>query len=341
MNIIKGKIARPQKVVIYGTEGVGKSTLAAQFPSPLFIDVEGGTHQLAVDRTPAPETYDDLLAMIGNIPEDYGTLVIDTIDWTERLIIDHICKAAKKDGLEDFGYGKGYTWLEEEYSRFLDTLSVISKRMNVVLLAHSLIRKFELPDQQGAFDKYELKLSKKCAPLTKEWADMLLFMNFYTVVSTDTDTKKTKAVGGKERVLYTSHSATHDAKNRHGLADMIPAEFASLAAHIPAGNIAPVATSVSQPVGAESPAPAEAPAPVATTVSPAVANALPGATPVDPISEEQRLTMIFQQNPEKVIQYLQKIGWLKNDQTLDHLSEEQKATVKKRLRQFLSNAGLL
>lgn len=228
MKIISGKIHRPQKVVIYGTEGVGKTTLAAQFPKPLFIDVEGGTHQLDVDRTEAPGFYNHLLALLDDIPEGYQTLVIDTIDWTEKILIESICGKFKKSGLEEFGYGKGYTYLEEEFQKFLAKLDKLVTRMNVVLLAHAQIRKFELPDQAGAYDKYELKLTKKCSPLTKEWCDMMLFMNYYTLVDQD-ENKKARAVGGKERVLYTSHNAAWDAKNRHGFKDMLPAKWEAIA----------------------------------------------------------------------------------------------------------------
>jgi len=116
-------------------------------------------------------------------PTTCDTLVIDTADWAERLCIEHLCARDKKDGLEGWGYGKGYTYLEEEFGRFLNQLSeLIEVGINVVLTAHAWMRKFEQPDELGAYDRWELKLQRKTAPLVKEWADMVLFANYKTLV---------------------------------------------------------------------------------------------------------------------------------------------------------------
>ncbi|MEE0404756.1 ATP-binding protein, partial [Megasphaera elsdenii] len=112
MKIISGKIIKPQKVVIYGPEGIGKSTFAAQFPKPLVIDTEGSTSHLEVDRLPRPTSWQMLKQYIKDLKGDtmgYHTLVIDTADWAERLCEEAICQSNGKVGIEDFGYGKGYT----------------------------------------------------------------------------------------------------------------------------------------------------------------------------------------------------------------------------------------
>jgi hypothetical protein len=136
-----------------------------------------------------------------------------------------LCKKYKKLGIEDFGYGKGYTYLAEEYANMLGKLSTLQKSgMHVVVLAHSTIKKLELPEESGPYDHYELKCSKTVSPLIKEWSDGLLFANYKTIVSTDSNGKG-KAIGGKERVLYTEHTAFCDAKNRWGLSDILPLNF--------------------------------------------------------------------------------------------------------------------
>ncbi len=249
--LITGKVSKPQRVVIYGPEGIGKSTLAAAFPEPVFLDTEGGTIHLNITRFAQPQNWEEILgfvAQLGQSEHSFQTLVIDTVDWLERLLIEHICRKSHKDGIEDFGYGKGYTYLSEEFSRFLQSLEVLRTRgMHLVMVAHSTIRKFEQPDAAGAYDRYELKLSKQCAPLLKEWCDLLLFVNYFTKV-TETDGRK-KAVGGKERRIYTAHCAAFDAKNRHGLDDVLPMEFAAIAHVFPAtGTLpAPSATSSTSP----------------------------------------------------------------------------------------------
>lgn len=236
MQITKGKRARAQRVVIYGPEGIGKSSFAAQFPEPLFIDTEGSTDNMDVARMDdKPTSYTMLknqIAFVKANPTCCKTLIIDTIDWAESLIVEDVCAQHGKKGIEDFGYGNGYTYVREEMGRFLNLLQdLIEVGINIVLTAHAQMRKFEQPDEMGAYDRYELKLGKKTssqtAPLVKEWADMVLFANYKTVVMT-TDTKKKKATGG-QRVIYTQHHPAWDAKNRHGLPEEIPLDYGAIA----------------------------------------------------------------------------------------------------------------
>jgi hypothetical protein len=230
--IRRGRIARPQKVVIYGSEGVGKSTLAGQTPAPIFLDTEGGTHHLDVARFDSATTWEEIKAAIGQLGKSehpFRTLVIDTADWLEKRLAEHLCRKANKDSIEDFGYGKGWVMLTEEFARFLNSLDALTARgMHIVFLAHATVKKFEAPDQAGSYDRFELKLSKQVAPLLKEWADVVLFANYVTKVA-EKDNGKMRGVGGKERVLFATHTAAYDAKNRHGLPDKLPFSMESLA----------------------------------------------------------------------------------------------------------------
>ena len=233
MEISRGKIGGAQKVVLYGPEGIGKSTFAAQLPQPLFIDTEGGTRHLDVQRfVERPSSWTLLLEQVRYVqshPDLCRTLVIDTADWAEALCVKHICDKAQLGGLEDFGYGKGYVYLQEEFARLLQLLTDLAegRGVNVLLTAHAAMRKFEQPQEMGAYDRWELKLSKKVAPLVKEWADLLLFANYEVIVLTDTNKHK-KATGG-ERVMYATHHPCWDAKNRHGLPDKLPFAYAAVA----------------------------------------------------------------------------------------------------------------
>ena len=231
LNIITGRVQRPQKVVLYGVEGIGKTSLAAQVPDPLFIDTEGGTAHLDVRRLQKPETWEELISLIKEVaatPDVCKSLVLDTADWAEAMAVDHICQKFKQPGLESFGYGKGYTFLSEEFSRLLAACdAVIASGKNMVITAHAKQRRVELPDETGGFEVWGLKLSKQCGPLLKEWPDDLLFLNYKTlVVATDSNTHK--AQGGK-RVIYTNHRPVFDAKNRHNLPDEMELCYASIA----------------------------------------------------------------------------------------------------------------
>lgn len=259
IEITSGMIGGAMKVVVYGPEGIGKSSLAAQFPDPLFIDTEGSTRFMNVRRLPVPASWAMLTGLVCHVRDTPGlcsTLVLDTADWAEQLCITEICAKSRVSGIEEFGYGKGYVYLMEEFGRLLNLLNdVVDRGINVVLTAHAKMRKFEQPDEMGAYDRWEMKLQQKTAPLVKEWADLVLFANYKTMaVATDDKGKKFKAQGGR-RVMYTTHHPCWDAKNRFGLPDEIPLDFAPLA------HLFQSAAPVQQPVAPSSPV---TPAPATT-----------------------------------------------------------------------------
>lgn len=231
MQITRGKLLIAQRVVIYGPEGIGKTSLAARFPEAVFIDTEGSTRNFDVARYPVPYSWESLIQTVQHAmsnPANQKTLVIDTADWAEKLCVEAVCDRAQKKGIEDFGYGKGYVYLKEEFSKLLTYLDgCIDAGIHVVLTAHAALRKVEQPDEMGSYDRWEMKLSKHCAPLLKEWADLILFCNYKTIVVQD-ENKKGKAQGGR-RVMYTAHHPCWDAKNRHGLPPELPMEFEAIA----------------------------------------------------------------------------------------------------------------
>lgn len=233
MKIIRGKIPCAKKVVIYGPEGIGKSTFASKFPEPVFIDTEGSTKDMDVARFETPSSWTMLMEQIRYVRSTPGvckTLIIDTADWAEQMCIADLCSRYGKKGIEDFGYGNGYVYAREEFGRFLNALTeVVDTGVNVVLTAHAHLKKFEQPDEMGSYDRWELKLGKKTssqtAPLVKEWADMVLFANYKTwSVAVDEKSTKRKAQGGA-RVMHTTHHPCWDAKNRYGLPDEMPFEY--------------------------------------------------------------------------------------------------------------------
>ena len=186
MILDRGRKSVALKVVVYGPEGIGKSTFASMFPRPVFIDTEGSTFHMDVTRTPTPRSWTELNLQVDHFiqnPQELGTLVIDTADWAEKLCTEQLCSVKNMGGIEDFGYGKGYIYQAEDFGKFLNLLDKLRERgVHVVLNCHATMRKFEQPDEMGAYDRWELKLAKKVAPLVKEWADMILFANYKTTV---------------------------------------------------------------------------------------------------------------------------------------------------------------
>lgn len=249
MNISRGKIPGAKKVVIYGVEGIGKSTLAAQFPGALFVDTEGSTKELDVARFDPPTSWPMLLAQVQYVidhPQICQTLVIDTADWAEQIMIDYICAKNKWDGLEAPGYGKGYTYAAEEWGgQLLNRLTeVIRRGVNVVLTAHAWLRKVDLPEENTSYDHWEMKTSKKVAPMLREWADVVLFLHYdIQVYKANEKDKKGKAQGGR-RVMEATHTPYWDGKNRHGLPDTMPLDYGQIA-HL--FRTAPAGEPVSRP----------------------------------------------------------------------------------------------
>lgn len=229
--ITRGKVKRAVRCVLYGVAGVGKSTWCSHIPDALFIDTESGTDSMDVGRLPCPETWTDLQEELDFIiyRKPCSTVVIDTIDRVEALLIHDIVNNDGKASIEDYGYGKGYVMVQERWQKeFLFKLDkVIAKGINVVLVCHSISRKIETPEET-AFDHWELNLSRKVAPVTRDWADMMLFCNFdMTIVDTskNSNVEKRKATGSLKRKIHCNQKPQYDAKNRYGLADSYDLSF--------------------------------------------------------------------------------------------------------------------
>lgn len=231
LQIVRGKKSGAVRAVIYGTEGIGKSTLAAQIPDALIIDTEDGTKQIDATRVIALDwrSIENAFKELITDQQGYSAVVIDTVDKMERTLTEHVLRQSGKKSIEDFGFGKGYTILAEHVVRFLSLADqLVAKGVHVVFVAHSKVTRTSPPDQTDGFDRYELKLTKQVAPLLKEWADLVLFCNYRIQVVEGSD-GRLKAQGGKERIMHAVHSAAWDAKNRFGLPEEMPMEFAKLA----------------------------------------------------------------------------------------------------------------
>lgn len=220
--VTSGKQKRPRRVVIYGPDGVGKTTFGANAPKPIFLGAEEGTETMDVPRFPQPHTWLDVLEAVRELTEgkhEFETLVGDSLDWMEPLIWRLICQSNGVATIEDVGggYGKGYSAALDHWRVFIRALERLQRerRMNVVLLGHSLIKAFKNP--QGAdFDRYIMQLNEKAAGLLRQWANGVYFANYETFAVED-KSKRTRGVSSGARLLYTQRTAAYDAKDRYGL----------------------------------------------------------------------------------------------------------------------------
>lgn len=224
-SVRKGRIQAPIKALVYGVEGVGKSTLGAGLPDPLFICAESGTEQLDVARLPEPRSWSEVLQALDELAQPghgYRSVVVDTVDWLEPLLWDELCKRNKWQSIEAPGYGKGYVEALGEWRGLLRRLDTVrASGIHVLLLAHATVRRVSPPDLEP-FDRYSLKINEKAAALVREWADAVLFAQYEVSTSKGKQDRVARAYSTGERVLRTVYSASWDAKNRWGLPETVP-----------------------------------------------------------------------------------------------------------------------
>ena len=323
LKLTSGTIRGAIRAIIYGTEGIGKSTLAGQIPGSITLDYEDGTKEIDLQRHTVVDWRDGESAVVELLAKPPSAVVVDTADWCERMLLENILKRKGWKSIEDAGYGKGYTMVQEEFSRFLIALDgFIAKGTHVIFVAHSTVKRLSPPDQTDGFDRYELNLTKQVAPLLKEWADVILFCNYKVQIVEGSD-GRLKAQGGKERTMFATHSAAWDAKNRFGLPDEMKMEFAQIA-HL-FGGVAPRVE--------EKPA---AVAPVAAPVAPAPSDDTIDHAVIVPANIEAWLD----KHAEAVNTYLVRVTWIKAGQTWRNLSEEKQQSIMAKAEKFARAASI-
>lgn len=239
-SVKKGKEQKPFCALLYGTEGVGKTSWAADAPDPIFIKCEDGTGHLDVAAFPLCQSWTDIIECLDTLLDgghEYKTAVIDTTDAAERLAWEHLLATKKTDGgqkansIEDYGYGKGYVAAIDLWMPVLKRLERLrANGMNVILLSHAHIKSFSNPEGQN-FDRYQLKMNDKLAGLLKEWSECVLFATYEVYAQASKGEKKAKGVGSGARIMRTERRPAFDAKNRYGLPFEMPLNFADFFAY--------------------------------------------------------------------------------------------------------------
>jgi len=220
MKILTGKnLKKPYRLLIYGTAGVGKSTLASTAKRPIFIDIEEGLSQLDVHRTPKIKSISELgnaVTFILTQKEKYDTVVIDTADSLDVLIVDELCKKHNKESLSDFGFGSGFDLLNRTWGKIVDGFEkLVDKGFNLVILCHPQVKIHHDPTLEP-HDRIILRLHAKPAALLFGRMDSVWYMTHETIV-TGKSNGKPKAISTGSRLVHTKHSASFDAKSRYDL----------------------------------------------------------------------------------------------------------------------------
>lgn len=236
--VTRGKTSSPPRILVYGTEGIGKSTFAAGAPDPVFIQTEDGLDSLDVAKFPLSGNYKDVIENIRAVRDEeheFQTLVIDSVDWLERLIHEHV---VAQDGATSIelacgGYGRGYKKALDHFRDILTALDQVRARgLAVILVAHAKVERFEDPEHP-AYDRHSPRLHKDASALVCEWVDGIFFATRRTATRTS-DEKSGKRVlatsvgkDGAERVLRVNGSPACVAKNRFGLQGDLPLSWKS------------------------------------------------------------------------------------------------------------------
>jgi hypothetical protein len=241
LRIEKGRKYNPPRVIIHGSEGIGKTTFGASAPSPIFIQTEDGVDEIGADRFPLSKNLKDVwesLKVLSEEKHEYKTVVLDSLDWTEQLIWQHICESDRVATIEQArgGYGKGYIAAARLFKDLLERLQKLrdNRGMTIIMTAHSKVEKFEDPEH-APYDRYSPRLHKHSNALVCEWADAILFATRKMRVNKEdggfgrsrgTATGLGKTVGG-DRIMRVTGSPSAVAKNRYGLQHDLPLEWSS------------------------------------------------------------------------------------------------------------------
>ena len=180
--IQRGRAEHPRRTMVYGVHGVGKSTFGAMAEKPIFIQTEEGINDLEADRFPVATAYQDVLGALSALYSDeheYQTVVIDSLDWLERLIWAEVCSKRGVESIEDIGYAKGYVFALTQWREVISGLDALrnERGMQIILIAHARIEKFDNPETES-YDRYVPRLNKHASALVQEWCDEVLFATY-------------------------------------------------------------------------------------------------------------------------------------------------------------------
>jgi hypothetical protein len=232
-SIKKNTALAAPRIFLYGVEGIGKTTFASQAPKPIFICTEDGLGSLQVDHFPLATKASEVLDAIGSLvsePHEFGTVVLDSVDWLDNLIWAEV---ESTHDAKDLAYGKGAMIVADKWREVLAGLNALrnDKGMVVILIAHTQIKRFDSPEVEP-FDRYQPKLQERSNAILREWADAVLFANYKTLIKKDDvgfNKTSNRGISTGERLLYTSERPAYMAKNRYSLPDSIPMSWESFA----------------------------------------------------------------------------------------------------------------
>lgn len=236
--LVVGKQDLPPRICFYGQHGIGKSTLAAAMPKPIFISTEDGLSSLDVTSFPRAQNVDEVAASIRTLikeEHDFRTLVVDTVDWLVDPLISKDIES--RYDAKDLSYGKYAVYVAEALRELFTGLDVLrrKKMMNIVLVAHAGIQRFEDPRTE-AYDRFQPKLPTRSNDILKEWCDVIAFATFKVIIrkqDSGFNSERYRGITNGDRILHLTETPAYVAKNRYSCPDEIQMTVEALRAAIP------------------------------------------------------------------------------------------------------------
>lgn len=234
-DLIEKRAPKPPRILVYGGQGMGKTTFGSLAPKPIFIQTEDGLDAIDSDAFPLARSFQDVFKYLDKLCREehsYETLVVDSLDWMEPLIWSELIRTRPQNergapvkSIEDYGYGKGYLMVLDIWDYYIKAINYLrsERNMTIIQIAHSQIRRFENPETD-AYDRYEIKLHKGASAKIQEHADAVFFINDSTTIKKEEKGfggERKRAVGSGDRYIHTTQKPAFVAKTRYDLPEEI------------------------------------------------------------------------------------------------------------------------
>lgn len=244
----------PPRILIYGPPGIGKTTLASEFPDAAFLQLEDGTPgDVEIMSFGKLESFGAFMEALATLyTEDHGmrTVAIDSVTELERLVFAETCargdeKGNAKANIEDFGYGKGYVYAKRIWQEVLDGINALrrDRSITVILIAHSAVERFDDPETVS-YDRYEIDLHKhSVGAIEREMDCIFLLKSPVTVKKEEQGFNKERAIaeGQSTILIHTVGRPAFVAKNRYSMPPTIRFDrgkgYAALAQYFPTHQV--------------------------------------------------------------------------------------------------------